>query len=263
MKHAENAFQIISNLLEAGRLKSEVEQELADMRSGRIKSFYTDILVEKGHKAASQALEEWVGRDFKREFANSIEPIVLGMLDIARADLEDKHIRVTPVNRDMFFPTARSLGNGATLITVLDLPRHKGCGCNQPQGAEIFGEHGTLPINAIVLGVASIPGRCNLTIVIPTRENASWGSGYTAITISQDGWATGTSLFPRINEYDHLAYSLGLTQAKDVITALMSSGGSLDDRIGFPGGGAYLAKHISKLGPYLSIASQAIGKNHR
>ncbi len=263
MKDAENAVQILNDLLAGSRLKPSVDQHLTDMRSGRTKSFYTDILEKKGREVADQALEKWAGRDHMREFANSIEQIALGMRDIAKMDLEDNHVRVISVTRDLIFPLARSFGYGATLIAVLNLPRHEGCGCNQPDGAEIFGEHGTLPIKSVVLGVSSSTSECKLALVFPARETTSLCYGYTTITIARDGWVNGENCFPHINKYDHLRYSLGLIQAKQAFTALTTQGGSVDDRIGFPGAGAYLALHLPKIGPYLSLISKTIGKNHQ
>jgi hypothetical protein len=262
MRQAGSAVLCLDDLLKSGQLEPSVDQYLAEMRNGN-RSFYAVVFKEKGYEAAELELKQWARRHHMHEFAQSIEQIAVGMRDFAQADLEDKYVRITAANRNLSFPPIRSFGHDATMIAVLDLPRHKGCGCNQPEGAEIFGEYGTLPLKAAILGVASRTHDHRLVLVFPARETVPQNSdGYTTLIIERSGHTDGVTCFPRLQEGSHLAYSLGLTTADRVFGAMTCAGGSLDQRFGFPGAGEYLVKHLSKLGPYLSAISQAMGKAH-
>lgn len=104
--------------------------------------------------------------------------------------------------------------------------------------------------------------KTEISLVFPNfgRENAMEKVGFTSITIDLAGHISNETHTPCTSSDRFLRYSLGLE--KEVIWLSTYAGGSEDICMGFPGSADYLAKHIGKLGPYLSATAEKL-KNHK
>ena len=209
---------------------------------------------------AFESKTEWVHDNHLYEFANCISPIAAGMQALALHDSKNEYVRYVWDCDTLSYPGIRNMGRGGYIIIVIN-PPHRGCGCNMPEGGDIFGQYGTLGLQAVVLGIS--PGKDHfLSLAMRLRDGSESAEyGYSAVNINLNGNTIGENQYPYLKKNGQLYHSLGMISADQAYGVMMSMGGSLDSSIGFPGGKEYLAKHIHKLGPYLSAMAEQIGEH--
>lgn len=253
MARAQSVLETLDRLIENGELKSTVDQYVDSLRVSP-SSFYQQELRRKGCESAEKLLDDVIRRRSLREFSDAIEPIAVGMRDIA-SSAEKTGVYSSVVNGDSTssFSPVYFDSDTVSVVVVYGLPRHKGCGCTQPDGAEVFGQSGTLSLKALLL-IESSGGNHKLYLVFPMR-NDSVGvveRGFASISIRRDGSVDGVDLVSHMTTDSFLQYKLGIVSADPALRVSSSSGGSLDDRLGFPGAERYLLEHLPRLCPYLS-----------
>lgn len=253
----QGVLETLNRLIEGGELTSTVEQYMTYLRESK-DSFYQRELKEKGRESAENLLANVVQFRGLREFSGVIEPIAVGIRDIISSAEETDVCSslINKKNRPLSFPI-RFDDDIVSAIVVSNLPQHKGCGCTQPDGAGVFGQHGTLPLKALLL-VESLRGYHKLCLIFPMRDDSVGivERSFVLISIGRDGCTNGEDLVLHVTTDCFLQYTLGFTSPSGALRVSSTSGGLLDDRLGFPGAEQYLLKHISRLGPYLSALAK-------
>lgn len=254
----QGVLETLNRLIEGGELTSTVEQYMTYLRESK-DSFYQRELKEKGRESAEKLLANVVQFRGLRELSGVIEPIAVGMRDIISSAKEtDVYFSlINKKNRPISFPIRFDSDDIVSAIVVSNLPQHRGCGCTQPDEAGVFGQHGTLPLKALLL-VESSQGYHKLCLIFPMRDDSVGivERGFVLISIERDGCTNGENLVLHVTTDCFLQYTLGITSLSGALPVSSAFGGSLDDRLGFPGAEQYLLKHISRLGPYLSALAK-------
>lgn len=163
----EGVLETLDRLIGNGELKSIVDQYADSLRASS-SSFYQREFRKNGHEAAEKLLIDVVRHRGLREFSDAIEPITIGMRDIASSN-DDVYSRVFTRADRQHPPLVRFDSDTVSVLVLYDLPQHEGCGCTQPDGAEIFGQCGALPLKALLL-VESSSGHHKLCLVFPMRD---------------------------------------------------------------------------------------------
>lgn len=258
---------ILNNLLDGGKLVSQT----ADYLETKIRhpyrkndSWYGEVFDQKGEKGAEEALEAWAKRLYLREFSEAIVPTVRGIRDLAKADKKEKYTKLIDLRasgtRNITFSLSREMYNEGILIVAFN-PEHRGCGCTVPDGYDVFGGDGTLSLKAVVLGHSFAKTKLALVLRNFGKENSFEKIGFTSITVDLAGYMSNETCAPYISSDKFLRYSLGLENEAFGLSTF--AGGSEDICMGFPGSADYLAKHIGKLGPYLSATAAKLKEGHK
>jgi len=255
-------------LFENGQVTSRYDQYIANTIRGGDQSFYTRILAQQGIDAAEAELLRWSREERKSDYASLIEPVVRGMQSLARADTghEGKLVKLINITRDAKFPHHYLLREGK--LATLTNPNLSDHGCDQPFNEEIFGPMGRLGIRAIVLATDSYnPEATQLNIVLPVRISSKIdperrAAGFTVLTIDTTGYTDAITFLPDEPDPDYLMKLLGLSGSIPPRLSF-SSGGHLDDAIGFPGATDYLADKLPLLEQYLADVAAVLNSEHR
>jgi hypothetical protein len=259
--------QYLGQWLDAGCFDSQHEQHLNEQRTHR---WYQETQRTQGRQAAEQLLQN--NDRCRREFATAIKPTAEGMIALARKGA------VTVVASDSMrgFPRSYELDNHPSVLAVFmnewaeDL--HKA-----PAGSDVFGPGGALGLMAVTIEMGTTHDgtpSTELGVVVRARrvgvgrggiagafldsDRATTISGHTIVTIQPDGGERHSYNELRVQDTTQfLGYTLGLQDTAIEPRISSGSGGELDDMLGFPGAGDYLAKHLPSLGTYLgSLAEQ-------
>ncbi len=257
------AAEILKKWLRSGCLQSQY-QAYVDSLASMKDSWYNRTMNEKGPEAARAELAQLR----RSEFAASIESVARGMLAMAQADPEGKTTQVLILGEKSQFPRHWSLDQSAPTVVVFNR-QAPGCGCNAPEGSDVWSLHGRMWLKAVTLQAGRLYNGgsvAKLGLVLPQRVNTddkAWKEGFTVATIDLEGSVNAERLSPNGFPRDgYLMYELGLTSLEDALYCLKSSGGHFDDAMGFPGARDYLANALPALASYFTALAASLNHDH-
>ncbi len=226
-------------------------------------NFYNRIKNDQGTEDAEIAITEWNKQYHYIEFAPVIKTIARGLLDLALTDTNnDNVVLVEPQEWPTYFPTFYDNGNPTKMVFAFNkkvASRQK-----QPIYSEVFGPNSLLGLKAVALwaGVDNGDGHAmsQAGVVLPDLDkNRRNDAGFVVATIDNSGFACahkyGVDLLSENNQF--LRSQVGIISLKKIV-APYKHDGSVDEILGHPGATDYLAKHLPKLGDYLSDLSTKI-----
>lgn len=260
MTEAQRVVEMLNVMLQRGLLASTTEQYLEEkIRNApdRNHCFYTRTLDTEGMDAAEKALEEWVDNLHLREYSQAIKTIAIGIRDLAEVDIDGEYVKLITNCQNLHHPMAAEVGKSGYLIVAFN-PKWHGCGCNLPEGANVFGHFGTIPLQAVVLAESQQRGITVGLMFEPKYFNEE--QGFILIQIELSGYSHNWKHTPVLQKGAYPLYSLGLA---NVIVEYASGGGLMSMYLGFPDSDVYLAKHIDTLGPYLSSMAKHTEKHKK
>lgn len=246
-----SAVSLLTDVINSGRLHPDIGSYLTRFTNpktrninGKLETWYTKELEKNGKAAADEILESFVKSRFLNEFSQSILPIVRGMRDIAQACPNGEHSMVTEVssNTTMLLPMARELYPGSMVVSVT-MPQYDGFG-----GA--FSQYGEVPLKMVVLGIPA--GSKDNPVLCLVFQDPKSEYEFRTVSINLDGTSIDWQFMPVMRKDALLIGLLGTTPEERLVSYGASSGGSSSAYLGFPDSDCYLAKHIGKLGPFLS-----------
>lgn len=273
-----SASSLLHRILQTKVTDSQAEQWLDRCLRDPSDSWFAKERAKNGKVAAEKKLAEFVQRRGLYAFADSVNEVAQGLLALAQlddsrpavdADADPRdlpappHVRVVYLDKDRNFPVS-GMHNGGILILGTN-PSVPGCGCNQPEGSDVFGRGGEIGLRSVGIMVDFDLRRPHLVLTLPhpdyrTGPNDQTRMGFAVVTIDVEGHSHGTAVDYRFQE-DPVEYALGLVDPTRTMSGSSSSSG-VNAALRFPGSEEYLAKHISLLGRYLTASAAKLAGRH-
>jgi hypothetical protein len=273
MTVTQNAVDTLEELFESGAFSSLLDQYLdAHFRHETRESWYTKTLAEDGHEAAERRLSEWARNLHFDVFSSTIEPIIEGVIALAKAKPE------------LLTDITQCDPGGYQAIDERYGPRHKfllyntqvpGCGCSQAAGSYIFGPYSALGLKAVIIeaGFTREGRSACLQLVLPAWKKVSqtaFKSEFVLAELETTGSSRGKRYSPYIyingdsEEYTdtdtYLKHMLGITTLENIGGMVEMS--SIEQLIGFPGAEEYLAAKLPDLGTYFGALAEKLSTTH-
>ncbi|TSC83256.1 MAG: hypothetical protein G01um101419_86 [Parcubacteria group bacterium Gr01-1014_19] len=268
-------LETLDRLLGSKIFDSKVDSWLNYIR-GVKDSFYGRTKAEKGVEAAEALLGLVVVRGKLREFAGSLKPIVQGLRAFAEADAKtktsNKNVHLINDPKELRYPVDYDLRNitDAKMIVAFN-PEIWACSCNPMPGVDAWHRNAALKLQAVVIQFSETRNFLELDLVFdprkrpeqPSRSNKEiFVDEFVVLNISQDGHVHPKGERMQVWSCFFLLHSLGMFEKDRFLSIASSSGGSIEDALGFPGADDYLAKHIGELGGYFEAVARALGEKH-
>jgi len=250
----------VHNLLSAmtDDIREDVSHEILMIYCKMRKTeWYTRICEKEGKDAAESKLFEVLSDRHNLQFANSIEPIIHGLLALASTAEGEECIRVvkTEYGDDSDMPLLlKELGMAnisGDKIIYAEIPEQPAFDSRELRGQRCFDQIGELGLIAIIVATKYMSTLRSLSLVLKHRKEES---GFVVCTISPDGNLYNHSYFPNTTAQGFLEHKLGII--REVPTYACRGGG--DNTIGFPCAEKYLAENIDQLGPFLTELAESL-----
>ncbi len=240
-------------------------------------SFYNRTKKERGEQAAEAELEEAVASRKLREFSASLKPIVQGLRAFAAADANtknsNKNVNLIGDLKELRYPVDYDLRNiaDAKMIVVFN-PEVWACSCEPISGMDAWHRHADLKLQAVILQFSETFNLLKLDLVFeskkkyerpPRKDYEVSIDEFVVINIGQDGLIHPRGESMMALSYCLLLHTLGMFEKDRFLSIESSSGGSIENALGFPGATDYLAKHIGELGAYFKEAAERLEGNHK
>ena len=219
--------------------------------------FYQRTLKKDGTEAAEAELNEVAERRHLREYAGVIHPIVESLVELLRAPHDKRDPLLCAVRCADEEPHFWGM-RGGLLVSVV-LPQPHGCGCQMPEGANIFAHFGYLPITAVAVNCNGQESQLSLFFSLMGEDKGK--DGFAQVVIDTNGnYNAGSSVRYACRDA-FLLTSMGICE-QDEGLRVSFSGGPLSTALPFPGAEEFLFKHISEVAPYISALAKHLSHEH-
>jgi len=263
----------LENLIETGAFASQMQVSTRMFRNGNMA--YAETLANEGWAVAERQLTERMRRYHYDAYASCIEPIVRGIVALAKAK-DGSLVDITACTTRVY--TSIDAQNGPRSKFIAFNTEAPGCGCMQPAGSDTFGPYGDLGLRAVILetGYGYDSFKAELSLVLP-----AWGTGLSApkhgdfiiAKLDTTGYSVGDRYSPYVTTDEgvteeftdtavYLKHLLGMKLIGRRVGAFQT-GSSINQVIGFPGAEDYLAAKLPDLGNYFVALAEKLSTPHK
>ena len=263
----------LENLIETGAFASQIQVSTRTFRDNNIS--YAETLAAEGWETAELWLAETMMRRHYDTYSSCIEPIVRGIVALAKAK-DDSLVDITACTTRMY--TSINAQNGPRskfIVFNTEAPEYN---CVQSAGSDIFGPYGELGLRAVILETGyKYDNRllAELSLVLP-----AWGTGlgapghgdFVVAKLDTTGYSVGDRYRPYVytdegatEEFTDSAAFLKHLLGMKLINQQVSysvTGSSINQVIGFPGAEDYLAAKLPDLGKYFVALAEKLTTPH-